>query len=99
MAVAPQDLSALIERQGNYFAAGVALERDLSTYGLSAEDILVERRGFQRRLAGTLDHDFGTRGIDAPTKRSRKGLVAPILFRLSLGWRRPNCNGYSGADP
>jgi hypothetical protein len=26
-----QDLSALIECQGNYFAAGVALERDLST--------------------------------------------------------------------
>ena len=46
MTLAPQDLSALIERQGNYFAAGVALERDLSTYGLSDEDILVERRGF-----------------------------------------------------
>lgn len=46
----PQDLSALIKRQGNYFAAGVALERDLSTYGLDDEDILVERRGFERRL-------------------------------------------------
>jgi hypothetical protein len=31
MTLAPQDLSARIERQGNYFAAGVALERDLST--------------------------------------------------------------------
>jgi hypothetical protein len=59
MTLAPQDLSARIERQGNYFAAGVALERDLSTNGLSDEDILVELRGFQRRLAGTLDHDFG----------------------------------------
>ena len=31
MRLAPQDLSSRIERQGNYFAAGVALERDLST--------------------------------------------------------------------
>lgn len=48
MTLAPQDLSALTVRQGNYFAAGVALERDLSTYGLNDEDILVERRGFPR---------------------------------------------------
>jgi hypothetical protein len=98
MTLAPQDLSALIERQGNYFAAGVALERDLSAYGLSDEDILVERRGFLRRLAGTLDHEFGTRGMDAQTKRSRKGIVALILFELCLGWRRSSCNGYSGSD-
>src|SRR5580698_5731643 len=96
--LAPQDLSALIERQGNDFAAGVALECDLSTYGLGDEDILLERRGFQRRLAGTLDHDFGTRGIDAQTKRWRKGIVALILFELCLGWCRSNCNGYSGCD-
>src|SRR5258708_21952477 len=98
MTLAPQDLAALIERQGNYFAAGVALERDLSTYGLSDEDILVERRGFQRRSAGTPDHDFATQGIDAQTKRSRKGIVALILFELCLGWCRWNCNGYSGSD-
>ena len=65
MTLAPQDLSALIERQGNDFAAGVALERDLSTYGLSDEDILLERRGFLGCSAGTLDHEFRTRGIDA----------------------------------
>jgi hypothetical protein len=84
MMLAPQDLSALIEHQGNCFAAGVPLERDLSTYGLSDEDILIERRRFQRLLAGTLDDDFGTRGLDAQTKRSRKGIVALILFDLYL---------------
>jgi hypothetical protein len=31
MTLALQDLSARIERQGNYFAAGVALEHDLGT--------------------------------------------------------------------
>jgi len=98
MTLAPQDLSALTVRQGNYFAAGVALERDLSTYGLNDEDILVERRGFKRRSAGTLDHEFATRGIDAQTKRSRIGIVALILFELCLGWCRSNCNGYSGSD-
>jgi len=86
MTLAPEDLAALIERQGNYFAAGIALERDLSTYGLSDEDILVERRGFLRRLAGTLEHEFGTRGIDLQTQRSRKGIAALILFELCLGW-------------
>src|SRR5215469_14253123 len=98
MTLAPQDLSALIERQGNYLSAGVAFERDLGTCGLSDQDILLERRGFQRRLAGTLDHDFETRGIDAQTKRSRKGIIAVILFELCLGWCRSNCNGYSGSD-
>jgi hypothetical protein len=38
MALAPQDLSA-------HFSADVAFERDLSTYRLKDEDILVERRG------------------------------------------------------
>src|SRR5204862_4435249 len=61
-------------------------------------DILVELRGFQRLLAGTLEHDFRTRGVDAQTKCSRKGIVALILFELCLGWCRSNCNGYSGSD-
>src|SRR5215471_8248738 len=98
MTLAPQDLSAITDRQGNDFAVGVALERELSTYGLRDEDILVGWRGFQRRSAGTPDHHFGTRGIDAQTKRSRKGIVALILFELCLGRRRSNCNGYGGSD-
>src|SRR5215470_15072206 len=98
MTLAAQELSALINRQGKDFAAGVAFERDLSTYGLSNEDIFVEQCGFQRRLAGTLDHEFGTRGMDAQTKRSRKGIVALVLFELCLGVCWSNCNGYSGSD-
>jgi hypothetical protein len=61
MTLAQQDLSALIERQGTYFAAGVALERDLNPYRLRDEDILLEWRSFLRRSAGRI----GTRGIDA----------------------------------
>lgn len=80
MMLAPQDPSTRIEPQGTYFAAGVTLESDLSTYGLNDEDILVERRGFQRRSAGTLDHEFATRGIDAQTKPSRKGIVAALIM-------------------
>lgn len=53
MTLTPEGLSALTEHQGNHFAAGVTLERNLSTYWLGDKDVLAVRRGLLRRLAGT----------------------------------------------
>jgi hypothetical protein len=85
MTLTPEVLSALTEHQGNHCAAGVTLKRNLSTYWLGDKDVLAVRRGFLRRLAGTLDHELETRGIHAQTERLRKRIVALDFFELRLG--------------
>jgi hypothetical protein len=77
MTLAPQDLSALTVRQGNYFAAGVALERDLSTYGFSrairsAEETLA-RPGISRQDDSGASPSTEDRRKD-PLKYSRLGV-------------------------
>src|SRR5262245_42982311 len=85
MTLTPKGLSALTEHHGNHFAAGVTLERNLSTYWLGDKDVLAERRGFLRRLAGSLDHELEIRGIHAQTERLRERIVGLEFFELRLG--------------
>lgn len=66
MSLAAQDLSLLLEGQGDHFPAGVALEVDLGTNGLNDEDILIDGRDLERTLVGTLD-----KKLDRPVEKTR----------------------------
>src|SRR5437868_14087625 len=88
MSLALQDLSPLLESQGNHLIASVALEVDFSAKGLSDEDIPLDGREFERSLVCTLHKELCACGEDTQRKVGRQRIVADIVCELSLG-RRP----------
>src|SRR5262249_13250770 len=88
MSLATQDLSPLLEGQGDYLAVGVALEVDLGADALGDKDILINGCDFERPLVGTLDEELGAGREDAQRKGGRKRIVAVVLLELGFS-RRP----------
>lgn len=82
MSLALQDLSPLLESQGDHFVAGAALEVDFSANGLCDEDIPFDGREFERSLVGTLHKELRACGEDTQCKVGRQRIAADIVCEL-----------------
>src|SRR5712664_4957970 len=82
MSLALQDLSPLLESQGDHFVAGAALEVDFSANGLRDKDIPFDGREFERSLVGTLHKELRACGEDTQCKVGRQRIAADIVCEL-----------------
>ena len=88
MSLAVQDLSPLLEGQGDHFAGGIAREIDLGRNGFRDEDILFNRCEFEFALVGALHEELAARGEDPQRKIGCQRIVAGVVRKLCFG-RRP----------
>src|SRR4030088_231962 len=87
MSLALQDLSPLLQCQGDHLVAGVALEVDFGANGLRDEDIPFDGREFERPLVGTLHKELRARGEDTQPKVGHQRIAPDIVldFRSTCG--------------